>query len=317
MLSRTMQKRPNRLVLVHGLYYCGRMIADWMSGSGCDFRYYPDSGIGNLTAMARELAACDLIYQIGGRRRAGKFLHAARLLGKKKIVMHWIGSDTLEEQQKEAKCGAAAWILQNIHHWAVSNWMVREVEALGVPCDLVPIPSSFVPDQPSPLPSKFSVLVYMPDVRAGDLYGLDRILQVARESPHIPFELVGLVYGTIPDPPPNLKIHGRIPNLQEFYKRASVVWRPVRHDGMSSMVLEALGHGRHVLWSYPFPGCVQVSSAADAREEISRLYIRHHQQDLQVNWAGPRAITEGGYRPQHLKKVILSRLESIQENSSR
>src|SRR6266403_1239163 len=48
-----------------------------------------------------------------------------------------------------------------------------------------------------------------------------------------------------------------------FYKRASVVWRPVRHDGLSFMVLEALGHGRHVLWTYEFPGCVKVDGVSD------------------------------------------------------
>jgi glycosyltransferase involved in cell wall biosynthesis len=314
MSLRTARIQPCRRVLVHGLFHCGRMFADFMSGEGWDFRYYPDAGFWNLTAMARHLAGCDLIYQIGGRRRAGRFLYAARLLRKKKIVMHWIGSDTLEEQKKKAKSKAAPWILQEVHHWAVSDWMLREVQALGVPCELVPIPPSFVPDQPSALPSNFCVLVYMPDVRRADLYGLDRILQVARELPHIPFELVGLVYGAIPDPPPNLKIHARIPNLSEFYKRASVVWRPVRHDGLSSMVLEALGHGRHVLWSYPFPGCVQVASAREARDEISRLFALHQQQLLTVNWAGPLAITEGGYRPQHLKQVILRRLQSIQEH---
>jgi hypothetical protein len=313
MLWQTVPKRTNR-VLVHGLYHCGRMFSNWMRSNDWDFRYYPDAGLRNLSAMARDLAACDLVYQIGGRRQAGRFLHAARLLRKKKIVMHWIGSDTLEEQRKPPRSKAARWILQEIHHWAVSEWMLKEVQALGVPCELVPIPPSFVPDQPSPLPSKFSVLVYMPDVRRADLYGLDRILEVARELPHIPFELVGLVYGSIQDPPPNLNIHGRIPNLFEFHERASVIWRPVRHDGLSSMVLEALGHGRHVLWSYPFPGCVQVSSAAEAREEIFRLYNLHQEKQLQVNWAGPQAITQGGYRPQHLKEDILRRLQYIHEH---
>jgi len=306
-----MPKRPPRRVLVHGLYHCGRMFADWMRGGDWDFRYYPDSGLRNLTAMARDLAACDLVYQIGGRRRPGRFLHVARLLRKKRIVMHWIGSDTLEEQRKRVKSKAASWILREVHHWAVSDWLVREVQALGVPCELVPIPPSFAPDQPSALPSKFSVLVYMPDLRRADLYGLDRILQVARELPHIPFELVGLVFGAIPAPPSNLKIHGRIPNLLEFYNRASVLWRPVRHDGLSSMVLEALGHGRHVLWSYPFPGCVHVTSAVDARDEIARLYSLHAQKQLQVNWSGPAAITEGGFRPLHLKQDILRRLQDI------
>jgi glycosyltransferase involved in cell wall biosynthesis len=316
MVLRTTSRSVNRRVLVHGLYHCGRMFADLMNGNGWEFRYYPDAGIRNLATMVRDLANCDLVYQIGGRRRSGKFLHVAKLLNKKKIVMHWTGSDTLDEQKQPVSATAEPWVLQNVRHWAVSDWMVREVEALGVPCELVPIPSSFVPEQPCPLPAKFSVLVYVPAVSRSDLYGLDRILEVARELADVSFELVGLVDGSIADPPANLRIHGRIPDLGEFYRRASVVWRPTRHDGMSSMVLEALGYGRHVLWSYPFPGSVRVSSAAEARDEIARLHALHREQKLQVNFAGTRAITEGGYQPHHLKQAILQRLGMILETVS-
>jgi glycosyltransferase involved in cell wall biosynthesis len=175
----------------------------------------------------------------------------------------------------------------------------------------VPLPSARVPDHPTPLPSQFSVLVYVPVVSRGELYGLDRILQVARDLPHVPFELVGLYDGTIPNPPANLKIHGRIPDLIEFYRRASVVWRPVQHDGLSFMVMEAMGHGRHVLWSYPFPGCIHVMDAAQAREEIARLHAMHLERRLKINCAGVRAIAEGGYLPQSLKKRIHARLEEL------
>jgi hypothetical protein len=308
---RTSRGQAKRRVLVHGLVYFGRMFADLMSGDGWEFRYYPDSGLRNLTSIAVELKACDIVYQIGGRVTQGKFLSAARLLGKKKFVMHWVGSDTLDGQKEVAQGKGEPWVLQQIHHWAESDWMVGEVEALGIPCDLVPLPSARIPEQPLPLPRDFSVLVYMPDVRRGELYGLDRILRVARELPHIPFELVGLMHGQIPDPPSNLKIHGRIPNLQEFYRGASVVWRPVRHDGLSYMVLEALGYGRHVMWSYPFPGCVQTSCESEARNEIVRLYSLHKHKGLHLNCPGVQAIRDGGYLPQRLRKEILSHLEHV------
>lgn len=308
---RTSRGQPKRRVLVHGLVYFGGMFADLMSGDGWEFRYYPDSGVRNLTAIAVELKACDIVYQIGGRVTQGKFLSAAKLLGKKKVVMHWVGSDTVNGQKEVAHGKAEPWVLQQIHHWAESDWMVAEVEALGISCDLVPLPSARIPEHPSPLPRDFSVLVYVPDVRRCELYGLDRILRVARELPQIPFELVGLVHGQIPDPPSNLKIHGRISNLKEFYRRASAIWRPVRHDGLSYMVLEALGYGRHVLWSYPFPGCVQVTCESEARDEIVRLYSLHKQRGLHLNCVGVQAIREGGYLPRRLRKEILSHLDHI------
>jgi len=306
--------RAMRRVLVHGLVYFGRVFADFMSGDEWEFRYYPDEGFQNLAAMLREVAACDLLYQLGGRVTQGKFLRVARAFGKKRIVMHWMGSDALDEQPEVREGKADPWVLRHLHHWAESDWMVREVRALGAPCELVPFPSALVPDAPSPLPDKFSVLVYVPTIERGELYGLDRILSVARELPDIPFELVGLLDGPIPDIPENLQVHGRIPNLLDFYRRCCVVWRPVRHDGVSWMVLESLGHGRHVLWTYPFPGCICVEGVSDARDHIARLHRLHQQGLLQVNKEGAHYIECGGYHPQLLKKSIHSLLEGILES---
>jgi hypothetical protein len=304
-------KQPSRRVLVHGDVHAGTVFARLMDGDGWRFRYYPDAGLRNLSQIARELRVCDIAYQIGGRLTPGKFLLAAKLMRKRKIVMHWTGSDVLDEQTKGSPSAADPWILSNVEHWAVSEWLVREVANLGVTCRLVPLPSPSVPERPSALPSRFSVLVYMPAVTRGVLYGLDRILEVAKELPHIPFELVGLLEGKIEDPPPNLRVHGRILNLREFFERATLIWRPVRHDGLSWMVLESLGHGRHVLWSYAFPGCTQVRSAAEARDEIARLYALDQQKLLQINSDGVAAIAEGGYLPKHLRSKIRGRLEEI------
>jgi hypothetical protein len=300
-----------RRVLVHGLYYEGRMFAELMDGDGWEFRYYPDKGIHNLASMARDLRQCDLVYQIGGRVTLGKFLHAARLLKKQKLIMHWAGSDVLGQHQELKSGKASPWVMQNMHHWAVSEWLAREVVQLGLSCEWVPLPPVNVPDRPSPLPKEFSVLVYMPDTKKSELYGLDRILEVARQLPHVPFELVGLLDGRIDDPPSNLRIWGRLPDLKQFYLRASVVWWPTRHDGMSFMVLEGLGYGRHVLWSYAFPGCVPVTGVIDAKETIARLYAKHKAGLLEINQEGVQVIAGRGFLPHHLKRKTLARLERI------
>jgi len=313
MMLRTSQRKPVRRVLVHGLRYFAPMFAELMNGDGWEFRYFPDSGFRNLASIAGELRSCDIAYQIGGRVTIGKFLRVAKLMKKETIVMHWAGSDALDDQRLAAAGQANPWVLQKIHHWAVSDWMAREVQAFGTRCEMVPLPSAHVPQSPSPLPAEFSVLVYMPDTSRGLLYGLDQILQVARELVHIRFDLVGLLHGSIAAPPPNLHIHGRIPNLRAFYERASVVWRPMRHDGLSCMVMEALGHGRHVLWSYPFPGCQQVNSATAASEEILRLHALHRRNRLSINHAGARAMVQGGYMPAQLRHTIRERLEALLE----
>jgi len=304
------RKPATRRVLVHGLPYFGSMFAQLMSGEGWQFRFYPDEGIGNFAALAWELTVCDIAYQIGGRVTAGKFLWAVKGLKKRRIVMHWAGSDTLDERGHVALGKSDPWVRQEVHHWAESDWMVKEVRQLGLPCECVPLPSSAIPERASPLPSEFSVLVHMPSVDLGYLYGLDRILHVARNVPQIRFELVGLKVGRIPDAPKNLHVYGRVADLSEFYQRATVVWRPVRHDGLSFMVREALGHGRHVLYTYPVPGCVQVNDSEDAQREIERLHAEHNTGRLGINEDGQREVAEN-YAKIPLKEQILTRLELL------
>jgi hypothetical protein len=303
--------RRNRRVLVHGLDYFGPVFAGFMSGDGWDFQYFRDQGVGNLAGMTYALRQCDLIYQIGGRVTIGKFLRTARLFGKNRIVMHWVGSDALEQKEAATDGKSDPWVLNKIHHWADSEWISAEISALGVSCDLVPLPSAKVPERTSPLPEKFSVLVYVPSVERSDLYGLNVIVEVAGQLPQVPFELVGLRDGPVPNLPPNIRPHPRIPNLADFYQRASVVWRPARHDGLSWMVLESLGHGRHVLWTYPFPGCIQVTCASQACAQILRLYRMHQEQKLQVNQEGAQFIATSEYHPARFKARIRSRLQQI------
>jgi len=313
MPTHTESMRSTGRVLVHGLDYFGPAFAEFMTGGGWDFQYYPDKGLGNLTAMGNALRQCDLVYQIGGRVTIGKFLRAAKFLGKARIVMHWVGSDALEQKEVAAAGRAHPWVLKAIQHWADSEWIHKEVTAMGVSCELVPLPSPKVPDRPLPLPTDFRVLVYVPSVERSKQYGLDMILEAARQLPQIQFELVGLRDGPVPNPPPNLCFHKRIRDLTEFYKRASVVWRAVRHDGLSWMVLESLGYGRHVLWTYPFPGCIQARSASEASAHILRLYQMHQEQQLPINEEGVQFLAASEYNPQNFRNKIRMRLQKILE----
>lgn len=312
MLAHASNARPVRRVLVHGLVYFGEVFADFMSGDGWEFQYFPDQGLGNLAAMTNALRNCDLVYQIGGRVTIGKFLTATRLLGRHRIVMHWVGSDTLDQRPDADNGKTDSWIRKGIHHWADSEWIRGEVSSLGISSELVPLPSPRVPENPLPLPSEFCVLVYVPSVERSELYGLDSILEVAKRLPQIRFELVGLRDGPIPNEiAPNLRSHRRMPHLDEFYRRASVVWRPARHDGLSWMVLESLGYGRHVLWTYAFPGCIQSTSVSEAAAHLLRLYNLHQGRGLQLNTEGLSFMANSEYSPKSFKPRILSRLEEI------
>lgn len=309
-MSTQSQHKPLR-VLLHGLeYFCGK-VPPLFASEGWDIRFHRPRGLPSLLAMARDLYRADLLFVWGARISMGNVLRLARVFRKEKIILFWAGSDVLGAKMQLAEGKLDPWVAGKTH-WAIAPWLAEEVRGLGLPCEWVPL--FWMPDvrQPLELPETFSVVTYMPAVSRKDLYGLDRILQVARQLPHIPFEMVGLKERKIEDPPANLRIFGRTNDMSSFYRRATVYWRPVSHDGLSFSALEALAHGRHVIWSYPFPHCIHSTSVEMDAAEIERLYSLHQAKKLSLNQAGIDFMAER-FSPERIKEEFLQRWRKIIE----
>jgi hypothetical protein len=152
--------------------------------------------------------------------------------------------------------------------------------------------------------------VYGPSFRKAELYGLDQILEVAARLPDVEFNLVGILEWPVPACPPNVKVYGRI-GLQPFYERSCVLYRPVRHDGgISFMVLEALAHGRHVVYTRPFPASTLVHDVEEACQELRRLQDLHAAGRLGLNYRGIEVIA-GDYSSETVRANLLSRWERV------
>jgi hypothetical protein len=303
--------RPFR-VHIHGMADFSRQIPDLLRADGWQIRNHDLRRAAALLEKSSDLGRCDLVFTYGGRVTTGKFLAAARLLGKDKVVMFWAGSDVLYAKEHVAKGGAISrWIADRIH-WASSPWIAEEVRSLGISCEYVPFNWAPAVRKPSPLPEHFSVLTYLPDASRAALYGLDQILEVARAMRNTSFVLVGLRQGQLADVPSNVEVHGWTTDLTPFYQRAVVLWRPARHDGMSFMVLASLAHGRHVIYSYPFSGCIQATTSATARPELERLQQLHETGQLQLNEPG-RKIVESEFNPEAIRAGVLRRWKAIIE----
>jgi hypothetical protein len=301
--------RPPLHVHVHGYATFASQFPELLKAEGWRVSNYQSQGLGSLASKVKDLRRCDLAFTYGGRITMGKFLWIARGLGTQKLVIFWAGSDTLYAKADSGAGKLDPWIASKIH-WAATPWLAEEVHSFGVPCEYVPVNWAPTVLHPKPLPYKFSVLVYLPDMKKESLYGADRILEVARALPQMEFTVVGLREGRLDGAPPNMKIHGWINDMTPFYEKASLLWRPVRHDGMSFMVLAALAHGRHVLWSYPFPACSHVAGASEARKELERLNVLHATGALGANEAGIRVIAENFTR-EKIREGILKRWEEI------
>jgi hypothetical protein len=304
----TRHNSPYR-VFLHGLkFFCSRLPAAFAS-EGWDILHHHVRDAGSLAVMLRDLRAADLVFRWGSRISLGKFLRAVRFLNKKNVVFFWSGSDVLGAQQQFSQGICEPWIAAKTH-WAGAPWLRDEIQALGLRCEFVPI--TWVPavEAPESLPNQFSVLAYLPNADHAELYGLKRILEVARSLPQISFELVGLTSGSVADPPSNLRINGRTSDMAAVYRRSTLYWRPVAHDGLSFMSLEALAHGRHVLWSYPFPHCRQSRNAEQDRAEILGAFGRHQRSLLGLNESGIRMVKER-FSLEIIRKDYLRRWEDI------
>ena len=297
-------------VVVHGLPYFCQKLPDLLQNDNWDVRYHSQQNPLGLAALASDLRRCNLAYTWGGRISMGKFLWAARTLGKTKIVILWCGSDVLVAREELAAGKSDPWVADRTH-WAVSPTLAEEVRSLGLRCEYVQ--ASFVSPvkSPKPLPAKFSVLVFLPTVERTELYGWDRVVKVAQAMPAVEFKVVGLHDDDLPPAPPNVIVHRWTEDLTPFYEQTTVLWRPVRHDaGISFMVLEALAHGRHVLYTYAIPGCVQVSGAIDAQKQLQNLVSLHRTAKLQLNYEGIRIVGQR-YSREAVRSELHKRWEEI------
>jgi len=287
-------------------HFCSKLSA-LVHGGEWDVPYRsPFHPIG-LAQRFTDLVQCDLAYSWTGNINPGLFLRVARALRKEKVIVLWCGSDVLFAAQQLKAGRKDPWVTSRVH-WAVSPWLADEVRALGVNCEYVQ--TSFVPPvTPSPLPKEFSVLAYAVSLKKAELYGVDRIIEAASKLPSIQFNLVGLQEGNLPGAPKNLRVFGRV-DLDKFYRNSTILWRPVRHDGLSFMVLEALSHGRHVIYSYALPGCSQSASVGTSIEQIARLRDLHASKKLTLNQEGLDIIARD-YDREVVRKRILGRWEQL------
>lgn len=306
--------RPTR-VLVHGLAHFAQRFPSMLQSDGWDIRSYDLRRLSSLISMTRYLQRCDLAFSWTGRITMGKFLFMSRLLRKKKMVLFWCGSDVLFAQNQLAqRKNVDPWIAEKVH-WAGAPWLAEEVRLMGLPCEYVPITWVRPVVQATPLPQKFSVLCYAPTTDRFELYGIDQVLEVARSMPAVGFTLVGLLPGQKLSVPDNVHLHEWTADMTRFYQNATVVWRPTRHDGMSFMALEALAHGRHVIWSYPSPGVVQSREANTARIALQRLLDLHRDGRLALNQEGSDFVKKN-FSPDIIRNGMLAGWRKIIESPS-
>lgn len=209
------------------------------------------------------LLQSDIVYCVGGTYTREKTLVLARIL-RKRMIMHWIGTDVLYAK-KEAEKGIK--FHKNDIELAGSELLVEELNSIGVKAHRIPIVPLALNFSLKKMPERHAVLVYLPKERA-EFYGGRVIKELVKREPEIMFHIVAndgmeeLNYD-------NVKFHGFLNNkeMAKLYEEITILVRYPEHDGMSMMVIEALGMGKHVLYKYKHPYVETPQS-----ENISDIY---------------------------------------------
>ena len=157
--------------------------------NGHDTQIMMRGGLLNKFRNTVEIVRADMVYQVFGQSvRASKSLSLAALL-KKKIVIHWIGTDVLDATVEYKKTGKI--LNEEYQHvdLACAAHLKDELMKIGVHSEYVPIFPIDIPFEPLPAPSQHAILSYIPEDKTA-FYGLPELKHLAKRFPDIDFHIV-------------------------------------------------------------------------------------------------------------------------------
>ena len=207
----------------------------------------------SISNFMKELKECDIVYIIGFFMP--KYTSLAYLFGKR-VIVHWIGTDVWNLRNWKIRILYKTLLHNVTMNLSGSHWLSDELKQHEITAIPIPLVTKDIHYGMCKMPKRHAVLSYVPEGRK-NLYGLDKIREIAKEFPNIKFYIVPKKAKK----EKNIEYLGRIPikEMNKLYSKISVLLRPTIHDGLSMMVLEALGKGKQVLWSQDFLYCNPIS----------------------------------------------------------
>jgi len=196
--------------------------------------------------------ACNMLYHVGGLDVDSAFFFRMAGFFGKKVVVHWIGTDVLNYTKKYEEHRRA--INKNCINLAGSELLQKELEQIGIQSYVVPIVPTDFCFAATEVPEKHAVLSYIPESRE-DFYNMPLVKEMAKQFPEVDFHIVANAGEHDTECLPNVKYQGRLnaEQMYQLYEKCSILFRFPEHDGLSMMLLEALGYGKNVVYCYDFP----------------------------------------------------------------
>ena len=255
-------------------------------------------------ASALRVPFCNLVYQIGGGPVVNARVFAVCKALQRRIVKHWIGSDVLRAREPLVHEQNATGLVE---HWAVAAHLVDELAEAGITASVVPL-SVVDTVAATPLPGPpLTILSYLP-TRKFDFYNGATVLSLASRFPDVRFLIVG-DDGTGRGASKNVEFLGYQREMDSIYARSHALLRLPRHDGLSYMVLEALNHGRQVIWNLPFEASRIGRTENEVACHIRELRAALATGTLAFNERG-RDVVHETYSGSRIRDIIRSKLKA-------
>lgn len=224
---------------------------------------------GRALAFVHGLRHCDVVYCVFCPPQVWKYAKVAHAF-KKKFMGHWIGSDVrlLGEGVTSAEK-----VKQIDYNFVCFRPLQKVLQSKGLTSTILPItPFKTMKFDLDEMPAEHGVLVYMPDGKE-EYYGLSTMLPVMERYQDVPFYVVANHNKDQFNGLPNVHVLGTLgpDEMNELYKKISILLRVHVSDGLSMMVLEALGKGKKVIWDQEFDRCYPGATTEQMMDSMSKI----------------------------------------------
>lgn len=235
------------------------------------------SKISKFLIFYKLIKEVDIIYGIYEGFKFNPRYFIAKICGKK-VIHHWIGSDVLEAQKRKSYKFNQMFIETNL---SCSSLIKSEIANLGINSIEIPIIPSGMNYNLSEMPKDHAALVYLPQDKEL-FYGLDYVETLVKTFKTVRFYIVAnnnqnlLQYD-------NVEFLGKLSlsEMEELYKKISILVRLPEHDGLSLMLLEALAKGKEVMYIYDFPHVKAVNNIDDLKSSFEEIIKKPPMLNLQ------------------------------------
>lgn len=305
--SSSFNTRPMK-VLIGGLPYFAKKLVKNLSDFDKDNSYLylePCISFYSKIRTVFKFIPADIIYFIWGTIEANKLTDLA-LFMKKKVVMHWVGTDVTNAVTYYKNHSIKKRYIENITHFCEVSWIQDELKQIGIYAKIVQIATfDSKVSELKKLPTDFSILSYVGEGRE-EFYGINKLIQLAIDFPGIEIKITGIAHYKKPLPE-NIKLLGWVKNMFEQYNNCVLYLRLPEHDGLAFSVLEALASGRYVGYSCNFENTIFINTYTRLKEVVRNFYDEFNNGLLGINFSGVEFI-KGHFNRDTVLEALIKKL---------